>query len=290
MNGLVYLNGAIIPARDAKISPFDRGFLFGDGLFETMRVYARTPYLLDRHLERMARGARAISLALPDAVELEHAVRATIDANDLHDGVVRLTASRGQIGDLSPDPDAVPTIFVNVRPLPAALESDAARHLVTLETRHVASATDTVVKSLSYLPSVLGMIELARRGAVEGIMLTREGFVAEGTVSNIFCVIEGRLWTPPSELGILPGITRARVLEIAEGEKIEIVEATFGLDRLLAADECFYTSSVREIVPVSSIDGNSIGEGDVGEVTRRLTEIYRRDVREQCGPVKYKTG
>lgn len=278
MSGLIYLNGEIVPSAEARISPFDRGFLYGDGLFETMRVSAGAAPLLDRHLDRLERSAAMIGIRPPARALLADAVARTVAANDAGHCVLRLTVSRGQAAGWHPDPDAPPTILASVRPLASAHDLEAQHHLVTLETPHARQATEVAVKGTSYLPSVLGALELGRRGAAEGVLITREGMVAEGTVSNLFCVIDGALVTPPLELGVLPGVARARVLELARERGVETRERTFDRAALASAAECFTTNAARGVLPALTLDAAQFGDGRPGPVTLLLADLLLREL------------
>jgi D-amino acid aminotransferase len=279
MEGYVYLNGAIVRADESTISPFDRGFLYGDGLFETMRAYGGTVHLLRRHIVRLQFGAELLKLQLPAERELRDAIRLLLEANRARDVAVRLTVSRGALPQAGQD--STPTIFANLRPLDATRGADRLEALATVKTPRMLPETAVRLKSLNYLSSALAMQEVAAAGASEGIMLTPDGCVAEGSVSNLFFVKDRMLLTPPIELGILPGITRQRVIELAGERGVEVRETRFTVDEMKRGDECFYTNSVREIVPVSTIDNERIGSGEVGTITRRLVEAYRHELPDE---------
>lgn len=279
MSGFVHLNGRIVPISEAAISPLDRGFLFGDGLFETMRIYDRGIHLLRRHLERLRSGAATIELRIPDDDLLTAALRETADANAMANGALRLTVSRG-VGMLGRADEGEPTILVTARPLAQA--GDFRERMIVLEARRGRASTPVGLKSLAYFASVHGALELTRRGgAAEGIMLSEEGFVVEGSVSNIFCVSDEVLLTPPIDLGILPGITRGRVIELARSLGMEVREERFTLEALRSARECFYTNSLREIVPATSIDEIAVGSGSIGPITSALAEAYHREAPDE---------
>lgn len=274
----IYLNGRILPAADAALSPFDRGLLFGDGLFETVRIYRGRGHLLGRHLRRLVAGLDFLGIAHPGEEAFADAVRRTIDANDLGDGVLRLTVTRGVGGSVvEPELAEGPTILVTLRPLLQSPGADNGEGIVTLGIRHMEPQLGRRLKSLNYLPVAYAARELAAAGVREGLLLASDGTVAEGTVSNIFRVAGGAVMTPPESLGILPGITRGRVIELARQEGLEVREERFALDDLLASDECFYTNSVREIVPVTSVDARAIGGREPGAVTLRLRALYRAE-------------
>jgi 4-amino-4-deoxychorismate lyase len=269
---LVNLNGQLVLQGEARISLFDRGFQFGDGLFETMRSYGGRAYLLSRHLRRLRDGADQLGIPLPDDEELASRIATTIAANNLPDCAVRLTVSRGVSENLFDiRPDAMPTIAVQLRPL--LHFGDQPENIITVAV-DPAVGGGGMLKSLSYLQSVQAVRKIREAGVREGVMLREDGVVLEGSVSNIFMVKHGVVATPPTELGILPGITRQRVLELAWELSISTEQRSFTLAELLRADEVFYTNSVREIVSVGGIDGMKIG---AASITRQLLAAYRNE-------------
>lgn len=289
MGELVWLNDRLMPLEEARIHPLDRGFLYGDGLFETMRSYDGVIHLLYRHLERLREGGVRIELKVPSADVLCGAISVLLQENNASDARVRITLSRGV------DRDGPPTLFIRQSPLlqmkeqhknvqdqngaeKGVRDGDEGEDIDLLPFRRRLPEISPRLKSLNYLPEILAQDELRSRGLREGLLLTPEGDVAEGSVSNIFCVVDGELLTPPIHLGILPGITRARVIELANEEGITVAERSFLLDELLKSDECFYTNSVRELVPVRSVDGRVIGTGKSGPVTLRLLARYRAEI------------
>jgi branched-subunit amino acid aminotransferase/4-amino-4-deoxychorismate lyase len=276
MEPFIYLNGTVIPATEATISPFDRGFLYGDGLFETMRSYDGEIHLLGRHLARLRSGCDYLGIVLPSDEELIEALRAVISAQGGGDMVLRLTVTRGVGGgvtDLSASPER--TILIAPRPAPA--RNDKPERIITLAVRRVPSGFGVTLKSLNYLPVVVAARELTAAGVREGVMLTEEGWVAEGTVSNIFCVYDGELFTPPLDLGVLAGVTRQRVIELALKDGITVREERCTIADLHVSEECFYTNSVREIVPAGLLDDVQFGNGTIGPVTQLLLERYRAE-------------
>ncbi len=290
MNGMVCLNGEILPGSEARISIFDRGFLYGDGLFETMRVYDGKAHLLRRHLERLERGAGVLGISLPDTELLRDWIRRTIAADGATDAALRLTVTRG-VGGTVQDPSAAgtPTVMILLRPLLQSRplnttnndKREAASSLVTLRSVHAARGFASSVKTLNYLPAIRAGFELRETGAREGIMTTEEGIVAGVSLGNLFCVRDGVLHTPPLDLGILPGITRGRVIELAAVAGIECRESMFDVDALRSAEEVFHTNSVRELMPVSHIDGMPVGNGSSGEVTSNLLALYRAEAPDE---------
>lgn len=274
----VWLNGRLTSIDKAAISPLDRGFLYGDGLFETMRSYDGTIHLLRRHLERLADSASRIDLTLPTSDELRDILYALLNGNPgprSGSRRIRLTVSRGV--DLA----GPPTIFARQSPIAEPTESPTAAELVVLERLREIPEIYPRLKSLNYLPEIHSRDELISRGFSEGILLSPEGYVAEGTISSIFSVVDGDLLTPPIDLGILPGITRRRIMELAEALGYSVRERRFTLDELKRGDECFYANSVRELVPVGKVDGTQIGDGDPGPITTVVMNAYRSECPDE---------
>ncbi|MBA7645403.1 Branched-chain-amino-acid aminotransferase [subsurface metagenome] len=287
MEGIVYLNGTLVPAQEAKLSPLDRGFLYGYGLFETMRSYNGRIFRLDRHLARLRRSAAMLALASElEAYDLEQAIYDTLEANRLKDARVRLTVSAG-LGErgLAPPSSGVITVFVSaeklVPPSPQVYRRGIRAAIVS--TRRNSLSPLSQLKATAYLDSFVALSQAAALGAEEAILLNERGFIAECSTSNIFLVAGGLLLTPSQESGILPGITREAVLELAQALGIEAVEGEIPAERLLQAEEAFLTTSVREIVPITSVDGKPIGSGRPGAVTKRLMAAYKELVERTLG-------
>lgn len=285
MEEMVYLNGALVPRGEARISPFDRGFLYGYGLFETMRSYGGCIFSLDRHLARMMRSAEKLGLAaLLDPAELEQAVQKTLKANKLSDARIRLTVSAGE-GErgLAPPKKGTLTIMVVAEklalPSPQVYEEGIRTAIVSA--RRNSQSPLSRIKSLNYLDGLIAHSEAVAAGADEAILLNERGFVAECSTSNIFLVVERQLLTPSEESGILPGITREVVLELAQGLGIAAVAGEIPVADLLGADEAFLTNSIIEVMPITEVDGKPIGPGKPGEVTKRLMAAYRELVLQQ---------
>ncbi|OWR27467.1 4-amino-4-deoxychorismate lyase [Saccharibacillus sp. O23] len=290
--GYLGLDGEIVEQARAVVSVMDHGLMYGMGLFETFRTYGGEPFLLDRHLERMARGARELGIAYDlDPAALRAEIAALLAANGLADGYVRLTltAGEGELGlpaGLYERPRRI--VYVKAVPEPPAFWHTEGRALQVLRTRRNTPEGAERLKSLHYMNGILGRRELGGipgAAGAEGLMLTREGFVAEGIVSNLFFAAGGRLHTPSVETGILPGITRAFVLELAERAGIPTEEGFYTPEDLQRADEIFLTGSVQEIVPVRLLrqpDGTEqvIGEGRPGPLTAALILDYRHYTRE----------
>jgi branched-subunit amino acid aminotransferase/4-amino-4-deoxychorismate lyase len=275
----IYLDGEIVPAAEARVSALDRGLLYGDGLFETMRFERERVHLRERHLRRLRSSAAMIEIEPPNDDELRGALRLTIEANERDHGILRLTLTRGiSSGGLAGNPER-PTLLVSQRPLLQTQNSPAAATLVALSTPLRAPETPIRLKSLSHLGYVLAAREVARRGADEGVMMTADGFVAEGSLSNIFMIRNGELWTAPLELGVLPGIARGRILELARELRIATREESFTIEALRGADECFFTNAARGVVPVSSLDGAAFR--GAATITMRLRERYAREIADE---------
>ncbi len=281
---MIYFNGSLVPEEEAKVSVFDRGFLYGDGLFETMRAYRGKVFRLEEHLQRLFHSAQIISLPIPKTLkELEEAVYATLKANKLKDAYLRLTVSRGE-GErgldlpLSPRPN----IIIVAKPLPHYPKrwyEEGLRAVVVKERREKDSALSRI-KSLNYLPNILAKLEAKEKGADEGIMLNRDGYLTEATVSNIFLISQGKLLTPSLKSGPLPGITRKTVIELAPALKLEVSEREIKLSELMEAEEAFLTNSLREVVPLTQVNGGPIGQGRPGKGTKAIAQAYSRAVED----------
>jgi branched-chain amino acid aminotransferase len=280
---LIYLNGRFVPKDEARVSVFDHGFLYGDGVYETLRAYDGRLFLLRKHLARLKRSAAAVSLRLPLSLEqIGAALEKTLRVNKLRDAYVRVQISRGP-GEIGLDPGlcAVPTVVITAKPFhdyPArCYEQGVAVSLVKTRRNHP-SALPPAVKGTNFLNNILAKIEAIKAGAFEGIMLNVDGYVAEGTISNIFLVKNGVLATPGLETGILEGVTRGLVLRLARRLKIPVEEGLLRPAKFIAADECFITNTTMELMPVAAIDGKRVGNGTPGQVTRRLHREYCRAV------------
>lgn len=265
----VWLNGRLVPANEATVSVVDRGFLLGDALFETMRAYGGRVFRLAEHLDRLARGAQRIGLPLPGG--LADAVAETLSANGLADAAVRLTVTRGPGTGLTPPEHPEPTVVIAARPAskpPDAVRAKWARGRVN---EH---ATTAGLKRPAYLDAVVEMGEARTAGYDDVLFLDTAAHLVEGAYSNVFVFAHGMLRTPPPTCGILPGITRATVLEIAAGQGPAAAEEALDPAVLDEAEEAFLTSSLREIVPLVSVGGRPIGRGEPGPVTRGMQAAY----------------
>jgi branched-chain amino acid aminotransferase len=280
----VYINGSYFDKEDAKISVFDHGLLFGDGVFEGMRSYDGKVFRLAEHLDRLWDSAKAIWMEIPISREtMSQAVNETLKINQIGDGYVRLIITRG-CGTLGLDADLCknPQVIIITDRIALYPEEyyQKGLEIVTASTlRNHPAALNPRVKSLNYLNNILAKIEGMQAGCVEALMLNHKGEVAECTGDNIFLVSKGRLLTPPTDAGILEGITRAAVIELAEEAKIPVREIAITRHDVYAADECFLTGSAAEVIPVVKVDSRLIGDGTPGTITNRLRERFQQMVR-----------
>lgn len=279
MSSLVYLDGELVPEGEAKVSVFDHGLLYGDGVFEGIRAYNGRIFLLDEHLRRLQNSARALMLEIPLSMEeLREAVLVTVRANELHDAYIRLVVTRGP-GDLGLDPRKCPkpTIFIIAASIALYPEEvyEKGLSLITCTTRRNSpDALDPAIKSLNYLNNILAKIETIQAGVPEGIMLSADGYVAECTGDNLCVVNDDQVFTPPVSVGNLEGITCAVVMGIARELGMTAEEKLFRLQTVYCADEVFLTGTAAEVVPVVSVDGRVIGGGTPGAVTRQLKKEF----------------
>jgi branched-chain amino acid aminotransferase len=276
----IYIDGKYYDERNAKISVFDHGLLYGDGVFEGIRAYHGRVFRLQEHIDRLFCSAKAIWLTIP----MPHAVimRAVVDtcrANKIRDGYIRLVVTRG-VGTLGLNPNRCkrPSVIViadKIQLYPESFYQRGMEIVTVATTRSLHSALNPAIKSLNYLNNILAKIEANNAGCEEAIMLNSEGFVAECTGDNLFIVKGGQLSTPPLSAGALYGITRRTVMDIAEESGYKVSEPNLTRYDLFNADECFLTGTGAEIVPVTKIDGRVIGRGRPGPVTRELEKKYR---------------
>ena len=285
MEEIVYLNSDLLPRSQAKLSPFDHGFLYGYGLFETMRAYNGCIFRLDRHLARLHRSAETLRMASELAsFDLQRACYDTLEANKLAEARLRLTVSAGE-GDMTPNPDTCSriTVFIAVRRLaslpPESHEKGFKAILSSL--RRNSQSPLSRLKSTCYLENVLARQEARAAGADEALILNERGFLAEGSTSNIFLMKGETLATPSVQSGALPGITREAILELAQSLRIEVVEREVKPDELAEAEEAFLTNSIVEIMPLTRFGDKSIGPGMPGPVTRQLMSSYRQLVEKE---------
>lgn len=279
----IYLDGKFVDEADAKISVLDHGLLYGDGVFEGIRLYQGNVFRLEEHLERLEYSAKAILLTLPlDRAGLRDAVCETCRVNGLKDAYIRLVVTRG-VGDLGLAPWVCPTpsIFIIASKITLYPKEyyENGLAIVTVPTRRIGpAALPPTIKSLNYLNNVLGKIEARQFGALEAIMLNDQGYVAECTADNVFIVHKGEVLTPAASHGALRGITRGTIIDIAGELKLPFRETTMTRYDIWCADECFLTGSGAEVIPVVKLDGRQIGDGKPGAVTRRILEAFRQRV------------
>src|SRR5665648_272065 len=291
MGLIIYCNGAFVQEEEAKVSVFDHGFLYGDGIFEGIRAYHGRVFKLDEHLKRLYESAKSIQLNIGvSKEEMKEIVLETLRRNGLKDGYIRLVVSRGK-GDLGLDPSKCPraAIFCIAAQI-KIFEPRMYEHGLDVKTvairRNNPDSLSPRIKSLNYLNNILAKIEANQAGVVEGIMLNQEGYVAEGTSDNIFMFRDGVLITPPLSAGILEGITRESVLQLAGPLKIKTSEELFTRHDLYTSDECFLTGTAAELIPVIKVDGREIGNGVPGDVYKQLRVAFR-DLTRANGPVIY---
>jgi branched-chain amino acid aminotransferase len=284
VEAMVYLNGSVIPQSQARISPLDYGFLYGYGLFETMRAYSGHVFRLEKHLARLERSARMLNIDLDSAVRLEEAVYETLRANHLSDARIRLTVSPGE-EEPSPNVPATgrPTVFVTARDYQPPSEQVYRRGLTATVTRVRRSplAPSSKLKSLSSLDLLLARQAAAFDGVDHAILLNDDGLVTEGGSSNVFCAKGGTLFTPAEHCGVLPGITRDIVLrELAPSLAVAVAEVDMALADLVEADEAFLTNSMFEIMPLTNVADWPIGSGRPGDLTLGLVKAYKALVEQ----------
>lgn len=276
----VYVDGGWFDKEAAKISVFDHGFLYGDGVFEGIRAYSGRVWQLGPHVDRLYSSAKVIQLEIPlPPEEMEQVVLETCRRSGVHDGYIRLVVSRG-IGDLGLDPRKCPRPSVVCIAASISLYPDevyeSGMKVVSVSTRRTPhQALSPAIKSLNYLNGIMAKLQAVHLGYPEVVMLNTEGYVTEGTGDNIFMVKGGCVITPPRHVGILPGITRQVCLEIGRELGYPVEETLFGLHDLYTADECFLTGTAAEAVPVVEVDGRRLGDGRPGPVTRSIIRRFR---------------
>jgi len=289
--GLVtYVNGEFLPKEEARVSVYDHGFLYGDGVFEGIRVYNGRVFKLDEHIARLYESARSILLEVPLAPEeMKAAILETVRRCGLQDAYVRPIVSRG-IGDLGLDPRKCgrPTVVIivdHIQLYPERAYREGLRVITAAHRKNLPDALNPRIKSLNYLNQILARIEANLADADEALMLSHDGYVCECSADNIFVVHAGEVWTPPPYLGILKGITRDVVLGLCRELGIPAFERVFTLHDVYTADEAFLTGTGAEIGPVVWVDGRAIGTGRPGPVTQRLMAAFREYVAREGTPV-----
>ncbi|WP_129691933.1 branched-chain-amino-acid transaminase [Gottfriedia acidiceleris] len=291
----IFLNGEFVQKQDAKVSVYDHGYLYGDGVFEGIRVYDGNVFRLKEHLIRLYESAKSILLTIPYSLEeLTQIVVDTVNRNNLHSGYIRLVVSRGE-GNLGLDPTSCPRANVVVIAEQLALFPqelyENGMEIVTVATRRNRSdVLNPQIKSLNYLNNILVKIEAKLAGVQEALMLNDQGFVAEGSGDNVFLVKGNRLITPPSSAGALEGITRNAIMELGDTLGYEVEEKLFTRHDVYVADEVFLTGTAAEVIGVSKVDGRVIGDGKPGPNTQRLLKAFRQLVVEDGEKIYVKQG
>jgi len=283
---LIYIDGNFYPESEAKISVFDHGFLYGDGVFEGIRSYNGVVFKLKEHIDRLYNSAKAIMLDIPMTKdEMIEAVLKTLRKNGLKDAYIRLVVTRGK-GDLGLDPRKCPKPSVIIITVPLLqLYDEKVRErgmsmIVSWVRRDSVDATTHEIKSLNYLNSILAKIEANNAGADEAIILDPNGFICEATGENIFIVKDGKLFTPPSTSGTLPGITASVIKEIAQKLGYQVIEKGITVTELYSADEAFLTGTAAEVMPIREVNKRQIGEGKMGPITRRILKKFMEYTRD----------
>lgn len=280
----IYLDGKFVDEADAKISVFDHGLLYGDGVFEGIRLYGGNVFRLEEHLERLEYSAKAIMLKMPlNRKELSDATCETCRQNNLTDAYIRLVVTRG-VGDLGLAPWLCPkpSLFIIASKISLYPQEyyDNGLAIVTVPTRRInPSALPPTIKSLNYLNNILGKIEAKQFGALEAIMLNDQGYIAECTADNIFTIHKGTIYTPAASQGALKGVTRGTIFDIAQELNVPIREMDMTRYDVWVADECFLTGTGAEVIPATKLDGREIGTGKPGPITQKILAAFRRRVR-----------
>ncbi|HKW86021.1 MAG TPA: aminotransferase class IV [Nitrospiraceae bacterium] len=284
----VFLNDRFVERKEATVSVFDRGFLYGDGVYETLRAYSGRIFMLSKHLARLQRSGHLIGLDIPiPEKDWPALLNEAISRNGLSDAYLRITISRGE-GEIGLDPSLCrhPTVVIVVlpfQPYPRHLFREGVSLTIAHIRRNLPTALPPHVKSLNFLNNILAKREALQAGAFDALMLNADGHLAECTTSNLFFVRAGRLCTPSVACGILDGITRAVVLQIAREQGIPVEEGAYAAEALKQADECFLTNTSMEIMPVREVDKVPVGSGQPGPLTTRLQELFLSNLARFLG-------
>jgi branched-chain amino acid aminotransferase len=286
MDPKVYINGKLFDKSEAKVSVFDHGLLYGDGVFEGIRAYSGRVFRLQQHVDRLYESAKGIHLEIPiprDA--MADAIRQTLASNNLPDAYIRVVITRGA-GSLGLDPRKTtdPQVIIitdKIALYPPELYEHGLKIITAATTRNHPNAVNPRIKSLNYLNNILGKIEATQAGCLEALMLNHKGELAECTGDNVFVVQHGQIHTPSADSGILEGITRAAVIELARAAGYTVIERTMDRLDVFKAEECFLTGTAAELIPVVECDGRIIGNGRPGPITRELRERFHALVREE---------
>jgi len=291
----IYLNDRVLPKSEALISVYDHGFLYGDGVYETMRSYDGVIFMIDEHLNRLYRSGSMIGLDIFARLErasfdpLKSAIYETLLANNLKDSYIRITISRGA-GPIGLDPALcpLPTMVIMTEPLkqyPQSMYEKGIKVIIPSIRRNSKEAIEPRIKSLNFLNNILAKIEAIRADAYEAVMLNPQGKLSEGTISNVFFMKDGVLFTPSIECGILDGITRSVVINLAKKEGIHVKEGEFTKEDIYSAEEVFLTNTTMEVMPVSEVDGYQY---KVGRISKSLHKAYQEEVRAYVAEEKSK--
>lgn len=287
---IIYLDGEYVKKSEAKISVFDHGVLYGDGVFEGIRAYNGRIFKCKEHIDRIYAAAKAIMLDIPMTKdEMKEVLLETCRRNNLRDAYIRLVVTRGA-GDLglSPTKCPRPTVFciaATIELYPPEMYEKGMPVITAAQRRNKATIVDPQIKSLNYLNNILAKIEANRAGVPEAIMLNHDGIVAECTGDNIFIVKDGVIYTPPIHIGILDGITRRTIIDLAKEMGIEVYEKEFTLFNVYNADECFLTGTAAEAIAVTQVDGRVIGDGVAGPITKKLLEAFQAYANSNGEPI-----
>ena len=286
VRGAVYVNGTIRPAADAVVPVYDHGFLYGEGIYETLRTYNHVPFLYDKHMRRLRASAERLHLDVPFSdAELNGWIDETVAAaGEMAESYIRVLLTRG-VGELNYDPKSTPrpSLIIIVKPLeepPARVFNEGIRISLVPILRNHPGSVNPLIKSNNLLNNALAMQEAYRRGAEEGLMCNYRGELSECSQANFFMVRDGVALTPKSQAGLLEGITRAFLFEVGQDVGVEVRDETLFPKDLESADEAFITSTTRELSPVTKIDDRVLGSGKPGPVTLKLLEGYRRRARQ----------
>ena len=279
----IYLNGEFVTKENAKVSVYDHGFLYGDGIFEGIRIYDGNIFRCKEHLDRLYDSAKSIMLDIPLTYEeMLEALKETVRKNNMRNGYIRLVVSRGP-GNLGLDPQRCPQAWVIIIVEQLSIYSEEAyrnglRSISVSQRRNIPDALSPKIKSLNYLNNILVKIQANLADVGEAIMLNAQGYVAEGSSDNIFIVKRGVVYTPPTYVGALEGVTRGAIMDLCGRLGIPLKEEPFMLHDVYCADEVFFTGTAAEVIAVREVDGRTIGEGKAGPLTMRLLEEFRKIV------------
>jgi branched-chain amino acid aminotransferase len=286
----VYIDGEYFPKEEAKVSVFDHGLLYGDGIFEGIRAYNGRVFRLDEHLERLYLSARSILIDIPLSLdEMRDAVLETLRKNNMRDAYIRLLVTRGK-GDLGLDPRKCPKpsiiIITDIIKLyPQETYENGLKLIIASTRKNSPDAISPRIKSLNYLNNILGKLEAINAGCAEAVMLDRHGYLTECTSENIFLVKKGVMYTPTATVGILEGITREVVMELCGELGIPLEQSFLTAHDMLVADECFVTGTGAELIPVVGLTGRSIGDGKPGPITKKLLTAFRDLTQSEGTPI-----